>query len=64
MTKEFKRPDRRKVDEIRPMKAEVGIVPNADGSAMFQFGDTIAVAAVYGPKKCILSIYRIQKKEL
>lgn len=51
MTKEFKRPDGRKVDEIREMKAKVGIVPNADGSAMFQFGDTIAIAAVYGPKK-------------
>lgn len=49
--KEFKRSDGRKPDEIREMKAEVGIVPNADGSAMFQFGDTIAVAAVYGPKK-------------
>jgi exosome complex component RRP41 len=47
----FKRPDGRKVDEIREMKAKVGIVPNADGSAMFQFGDTIALAAVYGPKK-------------
>jgi exosome complex component RRP41 len=47
----FKRPDGRKVDELRPMKAKVGIIPNADGSAMFQFGDTIAIAAVYGPKK-------------
>ena len=47
----FKRPDGRKVDELRPMKAEVGVVPNADGSAMFSFGDTIAIAAVYGPKK-------------
>ena len=47
----FKRPDGRKVDELRPMKAKVGVVPNADGSAMFQFGDTIAIAAVYGPKK-------------
>ncbi|MEJ2267568.1 MAG: exosome complex exonuclease Rrp41 [Nanoarchaeota archaeon] len=51
MTTTFKRPDGRKVDEIREMKAKVGIVPNADGSAMFQFGDTIALAAVYGPKK-------------
>ncbi|MFH1607683.1 MAG: exosome complex exonuclease Rrp41 [archaeon] len=54
-TKEFKRPDGRKVDEIRPMKARVGVVPNADGSAMFQFGEgkekTVAIAAVYGPKK-------------
>lgn len=48
---EFKRTDGRKVNEIRPMKAKVGVVPNADGSAMFSFGDTIAIAAVYGPKK-------------
>ncbi len=48
----FKRPDGRKFDELRkPLKAEVGIIKNADGSAMFQMGDTIAVAAVYGPKK-------------
>lgn len=50
-TKTFKRPDGRKVDEIREMKAKVGIIPNANGSAMFSFGDTIAIAAVYGPKK-------------
>lgn len=51
MTQEFKRPDGRKVDEIRPMSAEVGIVPSADGSAKFSFGNTVAIAAVYGPKK-------------
>ncbi len=48
---EFKRPDGRKIEEIRPMEAEVGVVPNADGSAMFKFGKTIAIASVYGPKK-------------
>ncbi|HLC87214.1 MAG TPA: exosome complex exonuclease Rrp41 [Candidatus Nanoarchaeia archaeon] len=48
---EFKRPDGRKPDEFRKIKALVGIIPNADGSAMFQTGDTIAIAAVYGPKK-------------
>jgi len=48
---EFKRPDKRAVNDIRPMKAKVGIVPNADGSAMFSFGETIAIAAVYGPKE-------------
>lgn len=47
----FERPDGRKQDETREMKAKVGIIPNADGSAMFAFGDTIAIAAVYGPKK-------------
>lgn len=50
-TKTFKRTDGRKIDEIRPMSAKVGVVPNADGSAMFSFGGTIAIAAVYGPRK-------------
>ena len=49
--KEFKRPDGRKLEEMRPITAKVGVVPNADGSAMFSFGDTIAIAAVYGPRK-------------
>ncbi len=47
----FKRESGRKLDELRPLKAKVGIIPNARGSAMFQSGDTIAIAAVYGPKK-------------
>jgi exosome complex component RRP41 len=51
MTKDFKRPDGRKPHELREIKAKVGVIPNADGSAMFQFGDTVAVAAVYGPRK-------------
>ncbi|MFH1359146.1 MAG: exosome complex exonuclease Rrp41 [archaeon] len=45
-----KRSDGRKMDELRPIKAKVGIIPNADGSAMFGAGKTIAIAAVYGPR--------------
>ena len=45
-----KRPDGRKFDELREMRAEVGVVPRADGSALFAFGDTIAIASVFGPK--------------
>jgi len=44
------RVDGRKFDELRPISAKVGVVPNADGSAIFSQGDTIAIAAVYGPK--------------
>ncbi len=53
MTKEkiFARPDGRKSDEIRSMRAKIGVVPNADGSALFAFGDTIAIAAIYGPRE-------------
>ena len=50
MNKEIKRLDGRNFDEMREIKAKVGVIPNADGSAMFSFGDTIAIAAVYGPK--------------
>jgi exosome complex component RRP41 len=45
-----KRLDKRKFDELRPIMAKVGVVPNADGSALFAFGKTVAIAAVYGPK--------------
>lgn len=44
------RVDGRKFDEVREIQAKVGVVPNADGSALFAQGDTIAIAAVYGPK--------------
>lgn len=51
MVDEFIRVDGRRNNEIREMRAKVGVVKNADGSAIFSFGDTIAIAAVYGPKK-------------
>jgi len=51
MASQLKRSDGRKPGEIRKIKAEVGVVPNADGSAMFAFGKTIAIAAVYGPRQ-------------
>ena len=45
-----KRSDGRKFNEPRKMRVELGVVPRANGSALFSFGDTIAIAAVYGPK--------------
>ena len=36
MTSNFKRPDGRRFDELREFEAKVGIVPNADGSAMYR----------------------------
>jgi len=45
-----KRFDGRKFDELRPMEAKVGVIKRADGSAYFKIGDTIAYAAVYGPR--------------
>ncbi|MGI0078193.1 MAG: exosome complex exonuclease Rrp41 [Nitrososphaerales archaeon] len=45
------RVDGRRIDEIRPVKIEVGILKNADGSAYIQFGKNKIMAAVYGPKE-------------
>lgn len=44
------RPDKRKIEETRPIEAKVGIIPRAEGSAMFKIGHTTALAAVYGPR--------------
>ncbi|MEM5792826.1 MAG: exosome complex exonuclease Rrp41 [Candidatus Aenigmatarchaeota archaeon] len=46
-----KRLDGRKPDELREIEMKVGVIPNADGSSMVRFGKTIAIAAVYGPRK-------------
>lgn len=45
-----KRIDGRDFDEIRKIEAKIGIVKSANGSAMFKIGDTIAIAAVRGPR--------------
>ncbi|MCP8304151.1 MAG: exosome complex exonuclease Rrp41 [archaeon] len=45
------RRDGRRVDEIRPLKIEVGVLKNADGSSYIEFGKNKIVVAVYGPKE-------------
>ena len=40
----------RGLDQMRPIKAKVGVIPRADGSAYFRIGNTFAYAAVYGPR--------------
>ncbi|MCD6591251.1 MAG: exosome complex exonuclease Rrp41 [Candidatus Aenigmarchaeota archaeon] len=47
----FKRADGRAADELRPVTMKVGVLKKADGSAMVSLGDTVAVAAVYGPRE-------------
>jgi len=44
-----KRLDGRKLDEFRPMEADIGVIPQSRGSATFSFGDTKALAGVQGP---------------
>jgi len=45
-----KRLDGRKLNEMRPVEAEAGMLKGATGSATIKFGDTYALAAVQGPR--------------
>src|SRR3989344_5558179 len=46
-----KRFDNRYWTLLRPIEAKAGIIKNADGSAYFRIGKTVAYAAVYGPRE-------------
>ena len=43
--------DGRKADELRPVKIEVGILPNADGSAYIEHGKNKILAGAFGPRE-------------
>ena len=43
--------DGRKADELRPLKMEVGVLSNADGSAYIEHGKNKILAAVFGPRE-------------
>ena len=45
-----KRLDGRELNELRPIKMEVGVIKNADGSAYMEWGNNKIFAAVYGPR--------------
>jgi len=45
------RVDGRRLDELRPLKLEVGILDKADGSAYIEHGKNKILAAVYGPRE-------------
>jgi exosome complex component RRP41 len=46
-----KRLDGRNLDEIRPIKMEIGVLKRADGSAYLEWGDNKVIAACYGPRE-------------
>jgi len=47
------RPDRRKMDEVRPLSSEVGILPRTHGSGLFQRGQTqvLSITTLASPSK-------------
>ncbi len=46
-----KRSDGRLPNEHRPVRMEVGVIKNAEGSALVAYGNTVILAAVYGPRE-------------
>jgi len=55
---------RKSPEELRPMEVKAGVIPNADGSAMFKSGKTTAYAAVYGPRELFPRFLQNPKKGL
>jgi exosome complex component RRP41 len=51
MDKKGVRLDGRKADELRPVKLQVGVIPNADGSAYIEHGKNKILVGVYGPRE-------------
>jgi exosome complex component RRP41 len=43
--------DGRKLDELRPVKLQVGVISRADGSAYIEHGKNKILAGVYGPRE-------------
>ncbi|MFX0064417.1 MAG: exosome complex exonuclease Rrp41, partial [Candidatus Hermodarchaeota archaeon] len=43
--------DGRKVDELRPISIEVGVLKRANGSAEIKWGNNKIIVAVYGPRE-------------
>jgi len=53
--------DGRRINEIRPMKMEIGVLSRADGSCYLEWGNNKVLAAVYGPRE--LHPRRLQKAD-
>ena len=52
--------DGRKADELRPLKLQVGVLPNADGSAYIEHGKNKILVGVFGPHR-VGELKRIEK---
>lgn len=48
-----KRLDGRALNELRKIRIEVGVIPEADGSAYIEWGGNKIICGVHGPRECI-----------
>ncbi|MCP4646210.1 MAG: exosome complex exonuclease Rrp41 [bacterium] len=53
MIKDGKRLDGRGPKDLRPVKIEAGVLKEAQGSALVEWGGNKVIAGVYGPRECI-----------
>lgn len=51
ITSEGLRRDGRRAKELRRIRCQVGVLQDADGSAMFEMGNTQVLASVFGPRE-------------
>ncbi len=48
-----KRNDGRTPDELRELRIQVGVIPEADGSSFIEWGGNKILCGIYGPRKCL-----------
>lgn len=53
LSKQGKRLDGRKVDELRPISIQTNVLHNAEGSAYIEWGQNKALVGVYGPREAL-----------
>ena len=53
LSKDGKRLDGRKLDELRKIKMEAGVLHRADGSCYLEWGGNKVLVAVYGPREAL-----------
>ncbi|MGQ9759344.1 MAG: exosome complex exonuclease Rrp41 [Candidatus Methanomethylicaceae archaeon] len=51
ITEDGRRLDGRRPDELRPIKFQIGLLKNADGSAYVEWGRTKVLVGVFGPRE-------------
>lgn len=56
--------DGRRPTEMRQLRAEIGVIDKADGSAFFVMGNTKVIAAVYGPHEVQIKSQQIHDQAL
>lgn len=58
------RVDGRRPGEVRRVRCQLGVLEQADGSALLEQGNTNVIAAVYGPRECANRVDALQDRAI